>query len=50
VTARHSRSAATAPILPQAAVDQASFRAQMREVAQQVRASFTRHIGDPETA
>jgi glutamate-ammonia-ligase adenylyltransferase len=42
--------AATAPILPQAAVDQASFRAQMREVAQQVRASFTRHIGDPETA
>jgi glutamate-ammonia-ligase adenylyltransferase len=42
--------AATAPILPLASLDQASFRTQMRAVAQAVRASFTRHIGDPETA
>jgi glutamate-ammonia-ligase adenylyltransferase len=42
--------AAAGPLLPRPAVDQASFRAQMREVALAVRASFTRHIGNPETA
>jgi glutamate-ammonia-ligase adenylyltransferase len=42
--------AATGALLPQPAVDQASFRAQMRQVAQQVRTSFTRHIGNPENA
>jgi glutamate-ammonia-ligase adenylyltransferase len=35
-----------APLLPEAPVDQAALRAQMREAAARVRASFTRHVGD----
>jgi glutamate-ammonia-ligase adenylyltransferase len=36
---------AVAPLLPQPAVDQAGLRAQMRDVADQVRAVFLRRIG-----
>ncbi len=47
--------AATGHLLPAApaagaAIDQPAYRAQMRAVAQQVRASFIRHVGDLETS
>jgi hypothetical protein len=37
--------AAVGPLLPRAVVDQAELRAQMREVAEGVRAIFLRRIG-----
>jgi glutamate-ammonia-ligase adenylyltransferase len=36
------------PVAASATIDQPGYRAQMRTVAQQVRESFTRHIGSPE--
>jgi glutamate-ammonia-ligase adenylyltransferase len=40
--------AAIAPLLPAPAVDQPGLRAQMREVAAEVRAIFARRIGAPD--
>jgi glutamate-ammonia-ligase adenylyltransferase len=42
--------AAVGPLLPAPAVDQTGLRAQMRVVAEQVRAVFLRHVGPLEGA